>query len=715
MKETDRGFLISTCGLDCGARCLLKVRVEEGQVRSITTDDRPGSALKACSRGLVQREVLYAPDRLTTPLKRTGPRGSGRFEPVSWETALDEIAGSLATIKDQYGPQAVLLLGYSGSMTALHNTGRTGSGRRFFSFFGGCTTVWGSTSAEGAIFSTLMTFGTPHTQNSRDNLLHSKLIFLWGWNPLETRFGADTLHYLMEAKKRGTRFICVDPRLNPTAKLLEAEWLPIFPATDTALLVAMAQVLIDEDLYDHHFIETCTFGFEAFRDYVTGREDGQAKTPAWAEPLTGVPAETIVRLAREYGREKPAALITGWAAGRTAYGEQFHRAASTLAAMTGNIGIVGGHVAGGTGTQARGFLPGLPMPRSPFPLIHVTDLYNLLLEGKAEGATTPIKMLYILGCNPLNQWLNLNKGIAALEQPQLTVVHELFMTPTARFADYVLPVAHFLERQDIGQPWLGGPFNIVMEQAVRPAGQAKTDLEIFTALAERLGLTGFNDKTDEEWLKEFAAATPGLPDYEDLKARKIHHYPVSKPRVAFQKEVADPDAHPFPTPSGKIEIYSQKIAKMQNPLIPPIPKYIEPWEGPRDSRAGEFPLQLISPHARSRINSSLDNIPRLKAMADDSLWLHPEEAARAGIKDGDRVRVSSPRGALICQARVTDRIRPGVVSLDAGAWYRPDGEGTDQGGCINVLTIDRRSPGGAFPCNSCLVRISRLDPGPCEP
>jgi anaerobic dimethyl sulfoxide reductase subunit A len=705
MKMEDNLY-ISTCGLDCGARCLLKVRVKEGRVQSITTDDQPGPGLKACARGLAQREVLYAPDRLTTPLKRTGPRGGGQFEPVSWETALDEIAGSLKRVKDQYGPQSILLLGYSGSMTTLHNTGRTGSGRRFFSFFGGCTTVWGSTSAEGALFSSLMTFGTPYTQNSRDNLLHSNLIFLWGWNPLETRFGAETLHFLMEAKKRGTRFIGVDPRLNPTAKLLGAEWVPILPATDTALLLAMAQVLIEEDLYDHHFIETCTYGFEAFRDYVTGREDGQAKTPTWAEPLTGVPSETIIRLAREYGRQKPAALITGWAAGRTAYGEQFHRAAATLAAMTGNIGVVGGHVSGGTGSQALGFLPGLPMPKSPFSLIHVTDLYDLLLHGKAEGSTVPIKVLYIQGCNLLNQWLNVNKGVKALERPELIVVHDLFMTPTARFADLVLPVAHFLEREDIAPPWVGGPFNIVMEKTVAPAGQVKTDLEIFTALAARLGLEGFNDKTDEQWLKAFAAAAPGLPDYEELKARKVHRYGVPKSRVAFQKEVEDPVRHPFPTLSGKIEIYSQKIAKMQNPLIPPIPKYIEPWEGPRDSQAVAFPLQLISPHARSRINSSLDNIPRLKAMADDTLWLHPEDAARAGIKDGERVRVSSPRGALICRARVTDRIRPGVVSLDAGAWYQPDQEGTDQGGCVNVLTIDRRSPGGAFPCNSCLVRIS---------
>ena len=196
MEETENGFYTSTCGLDCGGRCLLRVRVEEGRVQSITSDAAPESGMKACARGLAQKEVLYARDRLREPLKRTGPRGSGQFKPVSWDEALDDIAGSLKSTKDQYGPEAVFLLGHSGSMSLLHNTGRTGPGRRFFSLFGGCTTVWGNTSAEGAVFSSQMTFGTPFSQNSRDNLLHSRLIILWGWNPQETRFGGETIHYL---------------------------------------------------------------------------------------------------------------------------------------------------------------------------------------------------------------------------------------------------------------------------------------------------------------------------------------------------------------------------------------------------------------------------------------------------------------------------------------------------------------------------------------
>ena len=227
--------------------------------------------------------------------------------------------------------------------------------------------------------------------------------------------------------------------------------------------------------------------------------------------------------------------------------------------------------------MAMGALAGsLPVPYHKGPSVHVCDIYKALIEGRSGDFPSDIKMVYIVGCNLLNQFLNLNKGLRALKMPEFIVAHELFLTPTAQFADIVLSVTHYLEQEDIGQPWLGGPYTIYMNKAIEPVTGVRSDLSIFSDLAARLNIRGYNDKSDRQWLKEFVDATPGLPDFDDFRRQGVHRIELNEPWIAFQEQIKDLKNNPFPTPSGKIEIFSCKIEDMDNPFIPPIPKFIPP-------------------------------------------------------------------------------------------------------------------------------------------
>ncbi len=717
----------TTCASHCGGTCVLRVHVKDGVITRIETDSGPEPQLRACLRGRAYRQRVYAPDRLLYPLKRVGERGEGKFERVTWDEALDTVARENIRVRDTYGPDNIIIIALGGDLSFVH------SGRciqRALGLAGGYTVPWGLTSFGGGMSASRATYGTFSTGSNRDDLLNSRFIILWGWDPATTICGTNTAWYLVQAKERGARVVSIDPKFTDTAAACAHQWIPIRPGTDAAMLLAMAHVIISENLHDQGFLDTYAAGFDKYKDYVLGAEDGTPKTPQWAEGITGVPAQTIADLARDYARTKPAARIGGIAPGRTAFGEQYHRAAMVLAALTGNIGIQGGDPGGRNWTgllsfpfmrMGRGMWGGPnqieeSLPPRPYTLstrgfhvsghIHFTKIADAILQGREGGYHTDIKLLYTVNTNFLNQHPNINKIAQALKKLEFFVVHEQFMTPTAKFADVILPSNTFLEREDVttgeGIPHFG-----YMKKVIESQGESRSHLEICTGLASRLGVEGYNDRSDEEWLREIIEPS-AVPDFDQFKEKVFYRAPLPEPHVAFKKEIDDPEQNPFRTPSGKIEIYSQKVADMNHPQIPPIPKYIDASESPWSRLDEKHPLLLISSHHKTRALSQNHNIPWLQELLPQAIYINTVDASARGIKDGEKVRAFNDLGEMIIMARVTERIMPGVVDVPQGAWYDPDANGVDMGGCVNTLTQDEPSPTGALASNTVVVQVERL-------
>ncbi|MDO8635808.1 MAG: molybdopterin dinucleotide binding domain-containing protein, partial [Dehalococcoidia bacterium] len=338
--------------------------------------------------------------------------------------------------------------------------------------------------------------------------------------------------------------------------------------------------------------------------------------------------------------------------------------------------------------------------------VHITMVPDAILKGKAGGYPADYRLAYLVNINYLNQTANLNKTIEAFKKLEFIAVQEQFMTATAKFADIILPTNTYFERNDItagGAP----PFYGAMNKAIESLYESKSHLEIGEALAGKLGIKNFNEKSEGEWLRSILKDSP-IQDTETFKKSGSYKVKLSEPYVLFKDQIEEPEKHPFPTPSGKIELFSQRIADMNHPLIPPVPKYIETWESPNDPLARKYPLQLITTHTKTRAHTQFDNIPWLKEVLTQKVSINSLDAKSRKIKDGDHVRIFNDRGQMVLPARVCERIMPGVVEIPQGAWYEPDDKGVDRGGCANVLTNDEISPGGAFASNTTLVQIEKV-------
>ncbi len=720
---------------NCGGRCLLAAHVQDGPddpvITRLGTDDRPDTLtdpqLRACVRGRAYLRRQYHPDRLKYPMKRVGERGEGKFERISWDEALDTVASEIRRVRQEYGNSALFAPSGSGSASQINGSQAI---ERLLNLFGGSLDYYNGYSWDAIEAATPTVYGTMYTGNHRMDWLNTKYILMWGWNPAEMRDGTNSDFFVKLARQNGARVVCIDPRHTLSAASLADEWLPIRPGTDAAMMSAMAYVMIQEKLYDAEFVERCCVGFdesqmpdgaqsaESFEDYILGYKDGTPKTPAWAETITTVPRESIIRIAREYATTKPSILYQGYGMQRRAYGEQVVRAGCVLAAITGNVGVPGGWASGlGLQDQEDPYWNLFPVGENPVQAAISIFLWTeAVLRGAEMGAEdgvtgveqldNNIKLIYSVASNVLvNQHANINRTTKILRDESLVefiVVQDNFLTPTGRFADILLPACTQFETWGLEDGWKYGNQVILMPKLVEPLGESKSDYRICAELAERLGLgEAYTEGRDErgwiEWVldryreERFA----GIPTLDEFVASNIGVYaePEEQPAIAFADFCRDPQAHPLDTPSGKIEIFSKQLYDMGQPNeIPPVPKYIQEWESPFGPEATKYPLQAMGHHYMGRVHSTHDNVDWLQEAFPQRAFINELDAQARGISDGDVVRVFNDRGATVLPCRVTNRMLPGVLNIPEGAWWTPDEEGVDRRGSINVLTSERWTP-----------------------
>ncbi len=780
-RDDDLTTVVTSCAHNCGSRHMLVAHKKGDVIVRLSTDNGTyqGDAygtdteevpqLRACLRGRSYRLRLYSPERLLYPMKRVGERGEGKFKRVSWDEALTDIANRMVHLKETYGPTAILDQSYAGaSYGVLHKSDQIeGLTARFLGMFGCRTNSWSVPSYQATTFSSRMTFGTIEDGNEDDAFAHSKLIIMWGWNPAYTFHGGNTFYYMRMAKQRGCKFVIIDPQYTDSASAYDAWWIPIKPNTDAAMMAGMAHYIFDNNLQDQEFINRFTLGVdqgtmpdwakdrENFRDYIMGTYDGIAKTPEWAADICGVSADDIKKLADMYAETKPAALKASWAPGRNSYGEQYNRMAAALQAMTGNIGILGGCAEGvGKGFHSEGvaypydefanvWFASLKSDRWAHCVINYPNCTREELglwprQDNLDGMIPNIRGIFWQGSDWFNQLTNINKEIEAIrkldsygEGESLLVCMDSTITPTGIWADYLLPIATHFERHDTALPWYKGHYYIHRPKVIQPLGESKTDFQVFTELAYRLGFGErynprasreyFNtdDAVDEAylevWWTEKVMGHQGVTmTWEEFKKRGVYKFRFNEPHVAFRAQIRD--GVPFQTPSGRIEIFSTQLAQITDWKktqygyeIPAIPKWIEPWESLNHEKAKTYPFHLISPHPRWRTHSIFNNIPWLRETFTQETTISTRDAERLGVKTGDIVEIWNERGKVVTPVYVTERCMPGVAVLHEGAWMDIAEDGSDRAGNPDFLTLDEPSPAGAFAYNTVLADIKKTE------
>lgn len=685
-------------------------------------------------------EIVRSPLRIDRPYIRAGylrgkeshkNRGGDSFVPVSWDHALRVIAEELSRVKSDFGNEAI----YGGSY-GWASAGRLHHGpsvlKRFLGLHGGYVDKRGNHSFGAALGIVPYILGrsdiTELVVSWPEVIASTKLVVMFGGASLKNTqidAGGAVVHDSPESFKRAAearlQFINISPSRQDLPAELRAEWVPIRPHTDVALMLALAHTLVTEGLHDRAFLSKYCEGYERFEEYLLGRDGGIARNAKWASEITGVPADLITRLARQMAADRTL-ISTSWSVQRADHGEQPVWMTITLAAMLGQIGLPGGGFSLGFGATNGILTPRVEnMPRPTLPLganpikryVPVGRVADMLLNPGSQidcfgqSITFPdIKLLYSVGGNPFHHSSNLNHFLQAWQRPETIIVHEPWWNPAAKHADIILPATTTMERNDIlahehQRYW------IAMRKAIEPVGGARNDFDIFANLADRLGFAqAYTEGRDEfGWLRHMydgaraSAQKAGFdpPEFDAFWTAGRYEFPAPEvPPGVLVDFRADPNFNRLATPSGKIEIFSRTIANYGYDDCPAHPVWLEPAEWLGSIIAKRFPLHLLSNQPATRLHSQLDpaRISRDSKIADrEPLAIHPTDAAVRRIVGGDIVRVFNDRGAFLAAAVLAEYLQPGVVQIATGAWYDPLKGGVpgtlEKHGNPNVVTMDK--------------------------
>ena len=664
------------------------VTVEDGKAIAIRgAPDHPPTGGTLCTKVARYLERTYSKERVLHPMRRVGKKGAGRFERISWDEALDTIAAKFAAIAaSPDGPQAIVPYSYAGTMGLLQYGSMD---RRFFHRLGASLldrTICASAGKAGWAATIGASIGTDVEQ-----FANSRLILIWGSNPVTSNLHLWTR--VQEAKRRGAHLIAIDPYRSQTAEKCH-EHVALLPGTDAALALGMMHVLIAEDLVDRDYIDRHTIGFEALK--VRAAE----YPPDRVAQICGIAADTVTALARAYGTTRPAVIRLNYGMQRHAGGGNAVRAVACLPALVGAwrdpaggalLSSSGTYPVDGSTLERPDLIQGKPRT------INMSAIGDALLDIKDP----PIRALYVYNSNPVAVAPESAKVAAGFSRDDLfCVVHEIFQTDTADYADILLPATTQLEHADIHTSY-GHLYALANNPSIAPLGEAKPNTEVFRLLAARMGFTEacFRDSDDDLARQAFQAQHPraaGL-DWDVMKQRGFQRLAVAEPYAPF--------AHGgFPTPSGKCELYSATLACEGHD---PLPTFVPPRESVASNPvlARRYPLAFLSPPARNFLNSSFANLPAFVAEEKTPrLEIHPNDAEPRGIASGHRVRIYNDRGSFSAEARVSKRVRDGVVLAPSIWWKKLSPDGANANAVTGQALTDL---GRAATFYDCLVEVER--------